>query len=72
MVLHTHSHDDHVAGDSQFLDRPDTTIVDAGRVRRGWRFFGFSEDDWESLQALLILVTDSWKSLPHQDMTRPR
>jgi hydroxyacylglutathione hydrolase len=46
-VSHTHSHDDHVAGDSQFLDRPDTTIVDAGRAA-AWRFFGFSEDDWES------------------------
>ena len=46
-VSHTHSHDDHVAGDSQFLDRPETTIVDAGRAA-AWRFFGFSEDDWES------------------------
>jgi hydroxyacylglutathione hydrolase len=49
MVLHTHSHDDHVAGDSQFLDPPDTTIVDAGRAA-AWRFFGFSEDDWESVR----------------------
>ena len=26
-VAHTHGHDDHVAGDGQFADRPDTTVV---------------------------------------------
>src|SRR5262245_41060317 len=26
-VVHTHGHDDHVAGDGQFTDRPDTTVV---------------------------------------------
>ncbi|GAA2736379.1 hypothetical protein GCM10009867_20940 [Pedococcus aerophilus] len=30
LVLHTHSHGDHVARDGQFADRPDTTVVDAG------------------------------------------
>lgn len=27
LVAHSHSHGDHVAGDSAFLDRPDTTVV---------------------------------------------
>jgi hydroxyacylglutathione hydrolase len=27
VVLHTHSHGDHVGGDAQFLDRPRTTVV---------------------------------------------
>ena len=31
VVLHTHSHGDHVAGDGQFADRPRTTVVGAGR-----------------------------------------
>ncbi|MGW4895417.1 MBL fold metallo-hydrolase [Kitasatospora sp. NPDC004240] len=29
LVLHTHGHGDHVAGDEQFADRPDTEVVDA-------------------------------------------
>jgi glyoxylase-like metal-dependent hydrolase (beta-lactamase superfamily II) len=32
VVLHTHSHDDHVAGDGQFSDRPGTTAVPASRL----------------------------------------
>jgi hydroxyacylglutathione hydrolase len=31
LVLHTHSHGDHVAGDGQFADRPGTTVVGSGR-----------------------------------------
>jgi hydroxyacylglutathione hydrolase len=27
VVAHTHGHNDHVAGDAQFADRPDTTVV---------------------------------------------
>lgn len=30
VVAHTHSHGDHVAGDPQFADRPDTTVVGTG------------------------------------------
>lgn len=43
IVAHTHSHGDHVAGDHQFADRPDTTVVgrDLAAVQR---FFGFT--DW--------------------------
>jgi glyoxylase-like metal-dependent hydrolase (beta-lactamase superfamily II) len=43
VVGHTHGHGDHVAGDGQFADRPDTTVVgrDVAAVRE---FFGFT--DW--------------------------
>jgi hydroxyacylglutathione hydrolase len=51
LVLHTHAHDDHVAGDAQFADRPDTTVVDADRDA-AWEFFGFSEEDSESVRHL--------------------
>ncbi|MGW6917033.1 MBL fold metallo-hydrolase [Kitasatospora sp. NPDC054939] len=30
LVLHTHGHGDHRAGDGQFADRPDTLVVDPG------------------------------------------
>ncbi len=44
VVAHTHAHNDHVAADSQFADRPATTIVghDTDAVRE---FFGFG-DAW--------------------------
>jgi hydroxyacylglutathione hydrolase len=29
LVLHSHSHHDHIAGDGQFADRPATTVVEA-------------------------------------------
>ena len=41
VVAHTHGHLDHVAGDSQFADRPRTTIVDRD-VSVVQRFFGFT------------------------------
>ncbi|WP_084715248.1 MBL fold metallo-hydrolase [Streptacidiphilus rugosus] len=43
VVAHTHGHGDHVAGDVQFDDRPDTVIVprEAEAVRE---FFGFGVD----------------------------
>jgi hydroxyacylglutathione hydrolase len=43
VVAHTHSHADHVAGDSQFFDRPDTVLVTADR-ETAWDFFGLSDD----------------------------
>jgi hydroxyacylglutathione hydrolase len=43
LVLHTHAHGHHVAGDGQFSDRPDTTLVGAD-LRSAWRYFGFDED----------------------------
>lgn len=42
LVLHTHPHGDHVAGDAQFAGRPDTVLVDAARDN-AWEFFGFSD-----------------------------
>ena len=42
VVLHTHPHGDHVAGDAQFAGRPDTVLVDAARDN-AWEFFGFSD-----------------------------
>lgn len=43
LVLHTHAHGDHVAGDGQFSDRPDTTLVGAD-LPTAWAHFGFDED----------------------------
>jgi hydroxyacylglutathione hydrolase len=41
IVAHTHGHGDHVAGDGQFADRPDTTVV--GRELEAVQaFFGFT------------------------------
>jgi glyoxylase-like metal-dependent hydrolase (beta-lactamase superfamily II) len=44
LVLHTHPHGDHVAGDAQFAGRPGTLVVDAEQ-RSAWEFFGFEDDD---------------------------
>jgi hydroxyacylglutathione hydrolase len=43
VVLHTHSHHDHVAGDRQFHDRPDTTVVPASGLDV-YGFLGLTED----------------------------
>jgi glyoxylase-like metal-dependent hydrolase (beta-lactamase superfamily II) len=43
LVLHTHGHSDHVAGDGQFAGRADTTVVSADRDS-AWRYFGFDKD----------------------------
>ncbi|MFF9768322.1 MBL fold metallo-hydrolase [Streptomyces sp. NPDC014636] len=43
LVLHTHAHHDHVAGDAQFTARPRTTVVGAG-LDSAWAYFGFTED----------------------------
>ncbi|GGK96152.1 hypothetical protein Ppa06_64340 [Planomonospora parontospora subsp. parontospora] len=43
LVLHTHPHGDHVAGDAQFADRPDTTVVGAD-LATAWEYFGFGGD----------------------------
>ncbi|TDT97639.1 glyoxylase-like metal-dependent hydrolase (beta-lactamase superfamily II) [Streptomyces sp. 846.5] len=43
LVLHTHAHDDHIAGDGQFTDRPDTTVVNAD-LPTAWQYFGFDQD----------------------------
>ncbi|GIH95986.1 MBL fold metallo-hydrolase [Planobispora siamensis] len=43
LVLHTHAHGDHTAGDSQFADRPGTLVVGA-RKDSAWPYFGFDAD----------------------------
>lgn len=43
LVLHTHPHGDHVAGDGQFAGRPGTKVVDAA-LDSAWAFFGFGDD----------------------------
>jgi glyoxylase-like metal-dependent hydrolase (beta-lactamase superfamily II) len=45
VVAHTHGHGDHVAGDVQFADRPDTTVV-AREVDAVLSFFGFDAAAW--------------------------
>ncbi|MFC9856073.1 MULTISPECIES: MBL fold metallo-hydrolase [unclassified Streptomyces] len=40
LVLHTHAHSDHVAGDAQFADRPRTTVVGAD-LNSAWEYFGY-------------------------------
>ncbi|MFF2141518.1 MBL fold metallo-hydrolase [Kitasatospora sp. NPDC058190] len=43
LVLHTHPHGDHIAGDGQFADRPATTLVGAD-LPTAWPYFGFDRD----------------------------
>jgi len=43
VVAHTHGHGDHVAGDGQFADRPDTVVVGHGR-EAVTAFYGL--DEW--------------------------
>ncbi len=45
VVAHTHGHGDHVAGDVQFADRPDTTVV-ARELEAVLSFFGFDDAAW--------------------------
>lgn len=51
-VAHTHAHGDHVAGDPQFADRPDTTVVGA-KLPDVTAFYGF--DDWPNGAATIDL-----------------
>ncbi|HEX2808520.1 MAG TPA: MBL fold metallo-hydrolase [Kineosporiaceae bacterium] len=41
--MHSHPHGDHIAGDLQFTDRPDTEVIDA-RLSSAWTYFGFDAD----------------------------
>ncbi|MGO4340378.1 MBL fold metallo-hydrolase [Pedococcus sp. 2YAF34] len=51
VVLHSHSHHDHVAADGQFADRPRTTVVDA-TVEGVYSFLGLRTDDLDRPAAL--------------------
>ncbi|TDC67085.1 MBL fold metallo-hydrolase [Micromonospora sp. KC207] len=44
LVLHTHAHGDHVAGDGQFAGRPDTVVVGADRAV-AWGYLGLDAAD---------------------------
>jgi glyoxylase-like metal-dependent hydrolase (beta-lactamase superfamily II) len=52
IVAHSHSHGDHVAGDAQFEDRPNTVVVGHG-VDAVQQFFGFT--DWPGQRRQLDL-----------------
>ncbi|MFF2073979.1 MBL fold metallo-hydrolase [Kitasatospora sp. NPDC058162] len=43
LVLHTHPHGDHIAGDGQFADRPATTLIGSD-LPTAWAYFGFDRD----------------------------
>jgi hydroxyacylglutathione hydrolase len=43
LVLHTHSHGDHVAGAVQFADRPNTVLITADKAT-AWDYLGLLED----------------------------
>ncbi len=43
LVLHTHTHEDHVAGDGQLRGRSGTVVVGAD-LDSAWSFFGFHDD----------------------------
>lgn len=43
LILHTHAHADHTAGDGQFAGRPNTVIVGARRDA-AWPYFGFTDE----------------------------
>ena len=45
VVAHTHGHGDHVAGDAQFADRPNTTVVPR-ELDAVLAFFGFDAATW--------------------------
>ena len=72
LVLHTHPHGDHVAGDAQFAGRADTVLVDANRDS-AWEFFGFTggvggSGDWAGPPAQVDLggrVLECWPSPGH-------
>jgi glyoxylase-like metal-dependent hydrolase (beta-lactamase superfamily II) len=73
LVLHTHPHGDHVAGDSQFAGRPGTVVVDADRDS-AWEFFGFAgadnSGDGAALPAQVDLggrVLQCWPSPGHHN-----
>lgn len=68
LVLHTHAHGDHVAGDAQFAGRPDTVVVPADRDS-AWDFLGFTQDP--DRVALLDLGGGSWNASP-RPATTPR
>lgn len=54
VVAHTHAHGDHVAGDVQFEDRPNTAIVGTD-LESVQAFFGFDAATWPTAQTTFDL-----------------
>ncbi len=51
LVLYTHAHGDHVAGDEQFAGRADTVLVKAEKDA-AWPFLGFPDNEDEGIDAI--------------------
>jgi glyoxylase-like metal-dependent hydrolase (beta-lactamase superfamily II) len=67
LVLHTHSHGDHVAGDHQFAGRPATFLVPAER-NTAWDYLGFAgEPDAVTTVDLGRRTLDVLATPGHQD-----
>lgn len=66
VVAHTHGHGDHIAGDVQFADRPDTEVVGAGAAA-GCGFFGFTGDGGPANVDLGGSVLEAIHTPGHQD-----
>jgi glyoxylase-like metal-dependent hydrolase (beta-lactamase superfamily II) len=65
LVLHTHGHGDHVAGDGQFAGRPHTLLVDAG-LSSARAYFGFEGGDEIANVDLGGRVLDCFPTPGHQ------
>ncbi|HHZ61857.1 MAG TPA: MBL fold metallo-hydrolase [Dehalococcoidia bacterium] len=61
VVAHTHAHGDHIAGDHQFVDRPDTVVV-RHEPTEGADFFEI--ENWSIEGSLLELGTRSIDIVP--------
>nr|WP_288024313.1 MBL fold metallo-hydrolase [Arthrobacter sp.] len=66
LVAHTHGHGDHIAGDGQFADRPDTEVVGAG-VAAVRAFFGFDDDGVPVRVDLGVRALEAIHTPGHQD-----
>jgi hydroxyacylglutathione hydrolase len=66
LVLHTHAHGDHTAGDTQFSGRQDTVVVGADRTT-AWTHLGLAEPGRTSLVDLGGRVLDGLATPGHHD-----
>jgi glyoxylase-like metal-dependent hydrolase (beta-lactamase superfamily II) len=69
LVLHTHSHGDHVAGDGQFTDRVNTVLVQADRDIGG---SSSASPRIPTRSGRSTLAVGYWKCSPHRGTTRQR
>ncbi|GAA0923962.1 MBL fold metallo-hydrolase [Virgisporangium aurantiacum] len=66
LVLHTHAHGDHVAGDAQFAGKDDTVVVGADRAT-AWAHLGLAEPGQTSRVDLGGRVLDCLATPGHHD-----